>query len=34
MNFAFPSNDPKGVNLEENTSIVESLTLENCSWIL
>jgi hypothetical protein len=31
MNFAFSSNDLKGANLEENISIVESMTLENCS---
>jgi hypothetical protein len=31
MNCAFPSNDLKGVNLEENISIVETGTLEYCN---
>jgi hypothetical protein len=31
MNFAFPSIDLKGVNLEENISIAETVTLENCN---
>ena len=34
MNCAFPSKDLKGVDLEENISIVESVTLENCNWKL
>ena len=31
MNCAFPSKDLKGENLEENISIVETVTLENCN---
>jgi hypothetical protein len=31
MNFAFPSYDLKGENLEENTSMFETVTLENCN---
>ena len=34
MNVAFPTNVLKDVNLEENISIVETLTLENCNWML
>jgi hypothetical protein len=31
MNFAFPSNDLKGENLEENISLVETMILEYCN---